>query len=77
MIPTNTLVVVCWYFYLSTEGVNQIHALLPLNASDTLPGLRVNRLPISACERQGSAVFIVLICDLSASVIGAELIGAR
>jgi hypothetical protein len=37
------------------------YALFPLGASDTLPGFKLRRLPISACERLGSAAFIALI----------------
>jgi hypothetical protein len=53
------------------------HVLLPLSVSDTRPGLRFNRLPMSAWERLGSASFIALICSLSESVIGAEVLTAR
>ena len=48
-----------------------------LNASETRPELTLNRLPISACERLGSASFMARILACSSSVIGTEVVGAR
>ncbi len=53
------------------------HDRFPLSASDTLPGLRLSRRPISAWDKLGSASFIALICSLRALVMGVEVIGAR
>ena len=51
--------------------------LFPLSASDTRPGLTLSCLPISACERCGSARFIARILSRSSSVIGTEVVGDR